>query len=116
MATVRTTVAGGSSTGTSNRTASLATNVGDLIVVICQVSANTNATPTCSDNGTPALGYTLVGVATNGPGVNTLSIFVANAKETSAQTRVITVATGSNTSGSVVAYAIAGMSQVGSAA
>ena len=116
MATVRTTAAGGSSTGTSDRTVSLATAVGDLIVVICQASANTNATPTCSDNGSPSLGYTRVGVANNGPNVNTLSIFVANAKETSAQTRVITVATGSNTSGTVIAYAIAGMSQVGSAA
>lgn len=113
-ATYRTSAAGGSSTGTSNRTVAITPAVGDLLVVYCFVAANTNDAPTCSDNNGSGT-YDLVDVmnASIG-GINyRLSVFIRTALMANTTSTTITVATGSNTSGAVHAIAVSGMSRTG---
>lgn len=114
MATFRTSAAGGSTSGTGDRTATIVPAVGDLLVVYCFVSTNTNNTPTCSDNNGSGTYFRIdvanVVIAT----VNhRLSIFVRNALMVNTTSTIVTVATGSNTSGIVHVLAIAGMFRVG---
>lgn len=123
MATYNTTAnasgSGGATSGTGNRTATVTTPVvGDLWIVVCFVSTNTNDAPTCSDDqgGT----YALIGTPANQVLPTSencrLSIFVRNALITVASSTVVTVATGSNTSGAIHVLPFTGMSRVGIAA
>lgn len=112
MATYRASAAGGGSGGTSNRSVSIVPAVGDLIVVFVAASANSNATPTCSDDNSGT--YTLLG--TFPVSVNMTSCFVRDALCTNTTSTLITAATGSNTSGEVVAVAVSGMVRTGAAA
>lgn len=114
MAAYSSSAAGGDTAGTTDRFVTITPAVGDLLVVFCSVRANVNTTPTASDNqgGT----YTLVQAAEFGTNQHTLSAFVADQLVASAVSTTITVATGSNTSGNVVAVAVSGMSKTGSAA
>lgn len=117
MATLRTSAAGGASSGTSNRTVTIVPAVGDLLLVYACVAANTNDTPTCSDdNGSGT--YDLVDVANFA--ISTvnyrMSVFVRTALMVNTTSTVITIATGSNTSGATVALAIQNITQAGIAA
>jgi hypothetical protein len=109
MATYRTSAAGGSTSGTGNRTVAVTTAIGDLLVVFCAASGNTNVTPTCTDNrgGT----YTRVDAALFGASANAMSVFVADQLAASAVSTTITVATGSNTAAELVAVAVSGMTR-----
>src|SRR5689334_7180773 len=92
---------GGSSSGTGNRTATFTPAVGDLVVVYCCVAANANDTPTCSDDNSGT--YDLIdplnfAIAT----VNyRMSVFIRTALMANTTATTITVATGSNTSGTI---------------
>src|SRR5678815_6126797 len=99
MASLRTSTAGGSTSGTSDRTVAITPAVGDLLVVYCLVSTNTNNSPTCSDNNGGT--YTLVDVANVVIATldHRLSVFVRNSLMVNTTSTTITVATGSNTSG-----------------
>ena len=113
MASYASSSAGGDTAGSGDRFAAITPAVGDLIVVFCGVRANSNATPTCSDDqgGT----YTLIDAGIWGTG-STQSFFVRDSLVSSAVAHTITVATGSNTSGNVVPVAIAGMTKTGATA
>jgi hypothetical protein len=108
---VRTTVAGGGTSGTGNRTVTITPAVGDLFVVFCNVSVNTNGTPTCSDGNGGT--YSLLKSVGYNSSANTASFFVRNTLLINTTSTVITVETGSNTSGSVVVYALSGSSRTG---
>ncbi|HTG95720.1 MAG TPA: hypothetical protein VL866_24170 [Pyrinomonadaceae bacterium] len=104
---------GGSSSGTGNRTATFTPAVGDLVVVYCCVAANTNDTPTCSDDnsGTYDLIDTLnFAIST----VNyRLSVFIRTALMVNTTATTITVATGSNTSGTIHVVPCTGVTRTG---
>lgn len=116
MATFRTSAAGGASSGSSNRTATLVPAVGDLWIVYAYVAANTNDTPTCSDNNGGT--YTLIDVANCvTAAINyRLSVFVRDQLHTNTTSTVVTVATGSNTSGVVHILAYTGITWTGASA
>jgi hypothetical protein len=106
----RASAADGSSTGTSDRTCAITPAVGDLFVVFCAVSVNTNNAPTCSDDNSGA--YTRVGII--GVGSNTwMSVFIRTTLLTNTTSTTVTVATGANDSGEVVVVAVSGMSKTG---
>lgn len=113
-ATFRTSAAGGSTSGTSNRTVAITPAVGDLLIVYCFVSTNTNDSPTCTDNNGSGT-YTRIDVGNVVIATlnHRLSIFVRDALMTNTTATTITVATGSNTSGAVHCLAIAGMGRTG---
>jgi len=113
-ATYRTSAAGGSSSGTGNRTATITPAVGDLLIVYCFVAANTNDTPTCSDNNGSGTYDRIDVMNASISAVNyRLSVFIRTVLMANTTSTVITVATGSNTSGCVVPVAVSGMSRVG---
>lgn len=114
MATFRASAAGGGSGGTGNRSATIVPAVNDLFVVFCNVSVNTNTAPTCSDNNGGT--YTLVASGLYSASANAFSVFVRNQRVPNTTSTVVTVATGSNTSGSVVIVALSGMTRVGASA
>lgn len=116
-ATYRTSAAGGSSSGTSNRTVTITPAVGDLLIIVCFVAANTNDTPTCSDNnGGGTYDLILIGNATIAAINYRMSLFIRQALMVNTTSTVVTVATGSNTSGVVHAIAVSGMLRTGSQA
>lgn len=117
MPTHRTTAVGGSSTGTADRTATITPAVGDLLIVYCYVAANTNDTPTCSDNNGGGT-YDRIDVANCVTGgINyRLSVFIRTSLMVNTTSTVVTVATGSNTSGNVVVEAVSGMTRAGASA
>lgn len=114
-AAYRTSAADGASSGTGNRTCAITPAVGDLLVVFCNASGNTNATPTCSDNNGSGT-YTLITTALKNTSADTLSVFVRTALMVNTTSTTVTVATGSNTAGEIVIVALSGMTQVGAAA
>lgn len=116
-ATFRTSAAGGSSSGTSNRTATITPAVGDLLVAVVCVAANTNSTPTCSDNNGSGTYDRILTADFAISAVNyRLSVFVRTALMANTTSTVVTAATGSNTSGVVHVLAFSGMSRAGSSA
>lgn len=113
-ATYRTSAAGGSSSGTGNRTAVITPAVGDLLVVYCFVAANTNDTPTCSDNNGSGTYDRIDVMNASISSINyRLSVFIRTALMANTTSTTITANTGSNTSGVVHAVAVSGMSRVG---
>jgi hypothetical protein len=115
MATYRTSAAGGGTSGTSNRTATITPAVGDLLIVFCNASGNTNASPTCSDNNGSGV-YTLIGTALKNSSADIMSVFVRNTLMVNTISTVVTVATGSNTAAEFIIVAVAGMAKTGSSA
>jgi len=107
----RTSAAGGATTGTTDRTALITPSIGDVLIVFCAVSANTNAAPTCSDDNGGT--YTLIGTALFSASVNIMSAFIRNTPIPNITNTTVTVATGSNTSGAIVIAAISNMSTGG---
>lgn len=116
-ATYRTSAAGGSSSGTGNRTVAITPAVGDLMVVFCAVAANAQDTPTMTDNNGSG---TYDRIATHNWTISAVnyrvSAFVRTALMVNTTSTTITCTTGSNTSGSVVAVAVSGMTRTGAAA
>lgn len=112
----RTSNATSSTFGTGNPGISITPEVGDLLVVYCFVSGNTNDTPTCSDDQSGS--YDLIDVANVSiSGVDyRLSVFVRTTLASVATLTSIITATGSNTSRTVHVYAFRGMSRAGSGA
>lgn len=114
-AAVRTTVAGGGSGGTGNRTVTIVPAVNDLLVVFCSVSVNTNASATMTDdNGSGT--YTNITTALWNTSANIMTVFVRTALMVNTTSTIITCASGSNTAGELVVYAITGMTKTGAAA
>lgn len=107
MATYRASAAGGSTSGTGNRTCTITPAVGDLFIVVCGVSANTNTAPTCSDDNGGT--YSLITTAQKATSADTMSVFVRNQFLLNTTSTIVTVATGSNTSGAVHVIAVSGM-------
>jgi len=107
MATYRASAAGGSTSGTSDRTCTITPAAGDLFIVVCGVSVNTNTAPTCSDNNGGT--YSLITTARKATSADTMSVFVRNQFLTNTTSTTVTVATGSNTSGAVHVIAVSGM-------
>lgn len=105
---------GGSTSGSGNRTASIAAATGDLLVAFASVSGNTQASPTMTDNkgGT----YALVGQALWGGSADNMLCFVRNGLTTSAGNTTLTLDAGANTAGEIVILAYSGMARTGAAA
>lgn len=114
MATYRGSTAGGGTSGTTDRTVALTPAVGDLWVVFCKASGNTNASPTCSDNNGGS--YTLIKTALHNSSGDMLSCFVRTTLHVNTTSTTVTVATGSNTAAEIVIVAVTGMAKVGAAA
>lgn len=115
LPTYRTSTADGGSSGTSNRTCAITPAVGDLLVVFCAASVNTNDTPTCSDGNTGGT-YTRIGVAAFNASANRFSAFVRDTLVPNTTATTVTVATGSNTSAEIVIVAIKDALRAGIAA
>lgn len=99
-------------TGTGNRTSNaFAPAVGDLWVVFCVVSANTNDTPTCSDNNSGT--YDRVAILPYDTSTDRLAVFVREQLFDNTTNTTVTVDTGANNSGIVGVIAVAGMARVG---
>ena len=113
-AVVGTSFSGGGTSGTTDRSATGTPVVGDIWLVICNVTANGNLTPTCSDTGEGGL-YARIGAALFAS-VNTLSAFVRCAPFISTASATVTVATGSNSAGNVIVIPVSGMTRAGAAA
>lgn len=118
----RTSATGGSTSGTSDRTCTITPAVGDLLIVICAVAANTQSSPTCSDNNGSGA-YALIGSTAiayddgGGTPINhRLAVFVRTTAMANTTSTVVTVATGSNTAGVVHVIAVSNMSNFGAAA
>jgi hypothetical protein len=115
--TYRTSATGGSSTGTSNRTAVITPAVGDLFVVFVCVAANNNDVPTVTDNNGSGTYDRIWVVPITISAINyRLSCHVRTAKLANTTSTTVTANTGSNTSGSVVVVALAGSPNAGAAA
>jgi hypothetical protein len=120
-ATYRTSAAGGGTTLTADRTTSITALCGDLLIVICNASTNTNAAPTCTDDCADGRGtYSLIGTAAWQTGVNMGSVFVRQAPvvptASGGDVVTVTVATGSNDAAEIVIVAYKGMSKFGTSA
>ena len=89
--------------------------IGDLYIVFCQATGNTNAAPTCSDANTGGT-YTLVGTAASNSSANMMSCFVRTATIPNTTSTVVTVTCGAHTAVEVVVYALSGATVYGSAA
>jgi hypothetical protein len=113
MAAVRAGIAGGGTSGTTDRTATFTPAVGDYAVVAVVVSANANTTPTCSDNNGGT--YTRVRNGLFNGSTDMGSLFVRDQLFTNTTSTTVTVATGSNTSGEVAGALVSGMAKAGNA-
>lgn len=113
-ATYRTSAAGGSSSGSGNRTVAITPAVGDLLIVFCAVAGNAQDAPTMTDNNGAG---TYDRIATRNWTISAvnyrLSAFVRTALMVNTTSTTVTCTTGSNTSGSVIAVAVSGMTRVG---
>lgn len=114
VTTYYTSSSGGSTSGSGNRTASIAAATGDLIVAFASVSGNTQTSPTMADNkgGT----YALVGQALWDGSANNMLCFVRNSLTTSAGNTTLTLSTDTNTAGEIVIVAYSGMTRTGTSA
>lgn len=116
-ATFRTSAAGGSTSGTSNRTVAITPAINDLFVVFCAVAGNSNDSPSVTDDNGGT--YTLVATPQNYAisAVNyRLSAHVRNSLLPNTTSTTVTCGTGSNTSGAIHVFAISGMARTGAAA
>lgn len=114
LATIVTSAAGGGTSGTSDRTASITPSTSELIVAFASFSDNTQAAPVMTDDrgGT----YTLVARASWASGVNNSALYVRNTLTTTRATHVVKLDTDTNTAGELVLINVSGMSRTGAAA
>lgn len=110
----RTSAVGGNTTTGTSPTATITPVVGDLFVVFCQATGNTNATPTCSDNNSGS--YTLIAAEGSNTNGNYLSCFIRTALLANTTSTVVTVATGAHSAAEVCVVALSGASAAGAAA
>src|ERR1051325_7972292 len=97
--TYRTSTSGGGTSGTVDRTPTGTTAVGDLWVILASIAGNTNTAPTCSvDNGGT---YTLVGTALFNVSGSMSCVFVRDQLFANTTSTTVTVASGSNTAGTI---------------
>jgi hypothetical protein len=115
MATYRTSAAGGNTVSGTSPTVTITPAVGDLLIVFCQATGNTNATPTCSDANTGG-SYTLIATAASNSSLNTMSVFVRTATVPNTTSTTVTVACGAHVAAEVVVYALSGATVYGSGA
>lgn len=90
--------------------------VGDLIVIIC---ANTGITaaPTVTDNNSDGLGaYTQIVTANKGTNVDSMFLFIRNARVGSATSTTFSVTGASSTGGGATVWAVTGVGPVGASA
>ncbi len=106
-----TSATGGATAGTTDRTCAITPAAGDLIVAFASLSVNTNTAMTATDDqgGT----YYLAGTALWGTSANIGACFVRNSLCSSASAHTITVASGSNTAGAIIAVTAKGMARAG---
>jgi len=114
VATFRTSAAGGGTSGSGDRTATLTPAVGDLWIVFACTSGNTNDTPTATDNNGGT--YTRILCVPKNGSADRVCAFVRNALMPNTTSTTVTVATGSNTAGEIVIVAVSGMPQAGASA
>ena len=116
--TFRTSAAGGGTSGTGNRTATIAALTGDLLIVYVQWSTNSATNPTCTDNGTGTNTYSLIGTALNNGSADICALFIRNAAVAANATLTITpvVGSGTNTAGEIVIIACSGATNFGASA
>ena len=110
MASFRTSAAGGGTTGTTDRTATITPAANDLLVVFFTYSG-TVSTPTCSDGNTAGANntgtYTLVNNPLFSASANQVGCFVRNQLVPNTTSTTVTVATGNNnTAGEIVIVAV----------
>lgn len=105
-----TSAAGGGTSGTGPRSASITAATGDLLVAFASVSANSQAAPTLTDNNGGT--YTLVGRAA-WQATNNMFCFVRNSLLPNASATTLTLNTDTNTAGEIVIVAYTGMTRVG---
>lgn len=112
VVTLATSAAGGGTTGTGARSASITTGAGDLLVACASVSANGQAAPTMTDSAGGT--YALLGRAA----WQTTNNMVCYAREAllPGTSATLTLNTDTNTAGEIVILSFAGMSRTGAAA
>jgi hypothetical protein len=111
----RTSAVGGNTTTGTSPTATIIPVVGDLFVVFCQATGNTNAAPTCTDDNSSGT-YTLISAQGSNTNGNFLSCFVRTALLGSTASTTVTVATGAHSAAEVCVIALSGASVAGAAA
>jgi hypothetical protein len=114
LATTASSAAGGSTSGTGDRTVSITPQVQQLLVVFASVSGNTQAAPTMTDNkgGT----YTLVAQASWNGGADNSFAYVRDTLATARVAHTIKLDTDTNTAGELAVIAVTDMSRTGAAA
>lgn len=110
----RTSVAGGGTSSTGNRSVTITTQAGDLLVVFCNASGNTNTAATCSDDQSGTY-YRAAGVLKN-TSTDCATAFIREQLVGTGASTIITVATGSNTAAEIVVVALTGSGLTGVAA
>lgn len=112
QSTIVSSAAGGGTSGTTDRTASITPSTSELIVAYASISDNTQASPVMTDNrgGT----YTLVAQARWGS--NNSVVYVRNTLTTTRSSHTVKLDTDTNTAAEIVLVNIAGMSRTGAAA
>ena len=117
--TYRTSNAGGGSSGTGNRSATISALTGDLLIVYVQWSANSATNPTCTDSGDAGAGaYALLGTAFNNASRDIQAVFARTTAVVNNATLTVTpvVGSGNNTAGEIVIIACAGATNFGASA
>lgn len=114
LATVVSSGAGGGTSGTGDRTASITPSTSELIVAFASFSDNTQAAPTMTDDRGGA--YTLIARASWGGGVNNSAVYVRNTLTTTRATHVVKLDTDTNSAGEIELVNVSGMSRTGAAA
>jgi hypothetical protein len=115
MASLRTSSAGGGTSGTGNRTATIAALQNDMLIVGVTWSANSATNPTCTDNGTGTNTYSLILTAAINGSADIFALFVRNALVAANATLTISpvVGSGTNTAGEIAIIALTGVTNVG---
>lgn len=111
----RTSAVGGNTVSGTSPTAVITPAVGDLFLVFCQATGNTNAAPTCSDNNSSGA-YTLISAVGSNTNANYLSCFVRTTLLGSTASTTVTVACGAHAAAEVCVVAISGAPVAGAAA
>lgn len=106
-----TSAAGGGTTGTGSRSATITPTAGSLLVAFASMSANSQAAPTMSD--TAGGSWALIG--RGAWGANDAFCYVRNAL-TPAGAETVTLTTDTNTAGEIELLAYTGMTRTGAAA
>ncbi len=118
--TYRASAKDGGTSGTGNRTCALVPAVGDLFIVYCMASGNTNTTPTCSDDNGGSydrlFASTVFDINNAGATQNVLSVFIRTSALANTTNTTVTVATGANDCAEIVIVAVAGSNIFGSTA